>query len=80
MRQRAADGVGNLSADEGRGVCASWLVWIIAGQLQFFAALPPAVLAADYTRKNIRGHTRFDSDCASGAFDNDPPFVLDAVA
>ena len=75
MRQRAADGIGEVGADEHGWIGAAGFEGVVGWQFQFLTCLPPAMLAADDAGDDIRRHARFDFDRAARAFD-DHPFLV----
>ena len=79
MRQRAADRVGLIGADQHSGVGTSFVVSVVPGEFEFFTCLPPAVLHADGAGDDIFGHARFDFDRTFWSFNRHPFFVLNAV-
>ena len=80
MRQRAADGVGEVGADEHRWIGAAGFEGVVAWQFQFLTCLPPAMLAADDAGDDIRRYPRFHFDRAARAFDNHPFFIPYSIA
>ena len=80
VRQRTADGIGEIGANKRGGIGAVGIVRVVTGQLKFIASLPPTVLATNHAGHDIWSNASTDLDGAVGTFNDHPLFVGDAEA
>src|SRR5262245_24805939 len=80
VRQRAADGIGEICAYESGGIGAVGIVRVVTGQLKFLTVLPPTVLATNHAGHDIGSDAGADFDGPVGTFNDHPLFVGDAEA
>src|SRR6185437_13792172 len=79
-RQGTADGIGDLCSDQKTWIGGAVAIGIVARKLELSALLPPAVLAANNSRRDGARHPRPGFDLGSRTLDQHPGFVLDPEA
>src|SRR4051812_42724902 len=78
MRQRTADRIGDLTADQQTRIRRARAVRVITGQLQRLTFLPPTVLAAHYPWRDRVSDARLGANRIARAFNHHPTLVDDA--